>query len=311
MPIPVLFVLGATASGKSALAVELAQRLDGEVISADALAVYKGMDIGTAKPTTQERKGVPHHLIDWLEPEERCDLQRWFTAADTCLHDIHARGRLPVVVGGSPLFTKALWEGLSAGAPRDEALRAHLEARHLAEGGEALLAELAQIDPVYARERHPNDRRRIIRALEVWTLTGKPYSSFHTTDGGARSDLTTVKIGLEWPREELYRRINARVDRMLAAGLADEVQHLGHRLSPEAAQAVGYKEFREDPTGDRATTRDRIAQATRHLAKHQATWYRRFPDILWLPGDAPDLVDQAIHAARSLTRQEGPTPCNS
>ena len=304
MPIPVLFVLGATASGKSALAVELALRLGGEVISADAMAVYRGMDIGTAKPTAAERRGVPHHLLDWVEPEERCDLQRWFTAADACLHDIHARGRLPVVAGGSPLFTKALWEGLSAGAPRDEVLRARLEARHAAEGGEALLAELAQVDPVYAAQRHANDCRRIVRALEVWTLTGRPYSSFHTTDGQARTDLHPIKVGLEWPREVLYARINARVDRMLAAGLVDEVRALADRLSPEAAQAVGYKEllahFAGD--GDLAQARDRIAQASRHLAKHQATWYRRFHDITWLAGDAPDLVERAVMVAQGLGR---------
>ena len=294
-PIPVIFVLGATASGKSALAVALARQFGGEVISADAMAVYRGMDIGTAKPTPAERQEVPHHLIDWLEPEDRCDVQRWFTAADACLRDIHARGHLPVVAGGSPLFTKALWEGLSAGAPRDEALRARLEARHAAEGGEALLAELARVDPTYAAQRHANDCRRIVRALEVWTLTGKPYSSFHTTDGGQRPDLAPVKIGLEWPREELYRRIGVRVDRMFAAGLVEEVRRLRGRLSPEAAQAVGYKELSDhlDGQGTLDEARARIAQGTRHLAKHQATWYRRFTDITWLPGDAPDLLDRA------------------
>lgn len=300
-PIPVLFVLGPTASGKSALAIALAQRLGGEVISADAMAVYRGLDVLTAKPTLAERQGVPHHLLDWCEPEEVCSLDRWFRAADAALHDIHARGRLPVVAGGSPLFTKTLWEGISAGAPRDPALRAALEARYAQEGGPALLAALAAVDPVYASARHPNDARRIIRALEVHTLTGQPYSSFHTTDGGQRPDLAPVKLVLDWPRAILHARIAQRVDTMFAHGLVDEVTRLRSRLSPEAAQAVGFKELLPYLDGKITLTqaRDDVLAGTRGLARHQLTWYRRFPDLIALPGDAPDLVEVALSKVRS------------
>jgi tRNA dimethylallyltransferase len=304
--IPLLLVLGPTAAGKSALAMDLAERLGGEVVSADALAVYRGLDIGTAKPTPAERARVPHHLIDTTDPDERSDLARWLAQAETAIADIHARSRRVVVAGGSPLYTKALVEGLSAGPPRDEAVRAALEARWTAEGPAVLFAELTRLDPVYAGQRHPNDRQRVVRALEVCQLAGRPYSSFHTTDGVRRTDYRATLIGLHWDKPVLHRRIDQRVAAMFAAGLVDEVRALRGHLCPEAAAGVGYKEVLAHLAGahDLAHARALVTIATRHLAKHQLTWYRRWNDIHWLPGDAPDLLDRALALANPPTNHQ-------
>lgn len=297
-----ILVLGPTASGKSALAARLASRLGGEVVSADAFAVYRAMELGIAKPGPEELALAPHHLISVLEPEERCDVARWLALAEAAIAGIRERGRLPVVAGGSPLYVKALLEGLSAGAPRDAALRQELEDRYAREGAEALFAELRRVDPVYAAARHPNDRRRVVRALEVFRLTGRPYSSFHTTDGVRREDRRALLLGLRWDKEALHRRINARGRAMFAAGLVAEVAALRHRLSPEAWQAVGYKEVRDHLEGrcDLAGAQERVLRASRHLAKHQHTWLKRFRDLVWLPGDAPDLADRAEALARDF-----------
>lgn len=300
MALPIVVVLGPTASGKSALAVALAQRFAGEIVSADAFAVYRGMDVGTAKPSMAEQQGVPHHLISVLEPSDRCDVQRWLELAEQAINGISARGHLPIVAGGTPLYVKALLEGLSAGAPRDPAVRGALEARYQREGGEALFAELQRVDPVYAADRHPNDKRRLVRALEVHALTGQPYSSFHTTDGIRRTDIAPLLIGLEWPREQVYARINARAAAMFGQGLVDEVRSLADRLSPEAAQAVGYKEVLAHLRGeyDLARALTLVQQKSRNLAKHQMTWYRGWSDIRWLVGDVADLADQAATLVR-------------
>jgi tRNA dimethylallyltransferase len=256
------------------------------------------MDIGTAKPEAALRARVPHHLIDALDPGERCDASRWLGLAEAAIRDIAARGRVPVVAGGTPLYTKLLVEGISAGPPRDEALRARLHAEDPA----ALWSELQRVDPTYAAQRHPNDLRRIVRAVEVWRLSGRPYSSFHTTDGGRRSDLAALQLGLGWDKAALHARIAARVQAMFATGLVAEVAALRPRLSREALQAVGYKEVVDHLDGrlTLAACMDAVAQGTRQLAKHQMTWYRRFADIRWLPGDAPDLADQAERAARGF-----------
>ena len=297
--IPLILMLGPTASGKSALALTLAQALGGEVVSADAMTVYRGMDIGTAKPSAAERAAVRHHVIDVVDPEERCDGSRWFAWADTAVRDIHARGLVPIVAGGTPLYAKLLIEGISAGPPRDETVRAALQARWEADQV-ALFADLQRVDPVYAAAHHPNDARRVVRALEVHQLTGQPYSAFHTTDGTRRSDLRPLLLGLQWERSVLYARINARTRTMFAAGLVAEVTALRVRLSPEAAQAVGYKEVIAHLAGecDLATAQEAVARKSRNLAKHQTTWYRGWDDIVWLPGDAPDLPAQAIARAR-------------
>ncbi len=294
-PLPIVLVLGPTASGKTALALALAREFAGEIVSADAMAVYRGLDIGTAKPSAAELAAAPHHLISCLEPDDRCDVSRWLGLAESALAGIAARGRLAIVAGGSPMYAKALLEGLSAGAPRDEAVRAQLAARYDREGGEALHRELERIDPAYAAQRHANDRKRIVRALEVHQLTGQPFSSFHTTDGVRRADLRPLLLGLDWDRAVLHRRIAARAEAMFAAGLVDEVRALAPCLSAEARQAVGYKEVLDMLAGtyDQARALELVTRNSRRLAKHQLTWYRGWSDLRWLPGDAPDLVAQA------------------
>lgn len=301
-PVIVIVILGPTASGKSTLAVALAQRFHGEVVSADAFAVYRGMDLGTAKPTEAEQQGVPHHLLSIIEPSDRCDVSRWLTLAEAAISGIRARGRVAIVAGGTPLYVKALLEGLSAGAPRDPAVRGALEARYVREGGPALFAELQRIDPVYAADRHPNDQRRIVRALEVHALTGQPYSSFHTTDGVRRTDMQPLLIGLEWPREVIYARIDARAAAMVDAGLIAEVRALANVLSPEARQAVGYKEVLAHLAGeyDLARALTLIQQKSRNLAKHQMTWYRGWADIRWIAGADMGLIDCASELMREF-----------
>jgi tRNA dimethylallyltransferase len=298
--LPLVVILGPTAAGKSALAVALALRLGGEVVSADAMAVYRGMDLGTAKPTEVERQGVPHHCLSALEPEDHCDATRWLELAETALTGIRDRGHRAIVAGGTPLYVKALLEGLSTGAPRDAAVRAELAERYEREGAAVLFAELQRVDPTYAAAHHPNDRLRVVRALEVWRLTGRAFSSFHTTDGVRRTDVSPLLLGLRWPREELYRRIDRRTLALFAHGLIDEVKSLRHRLSPEARQAVGYKEVIAHLDGaiDLAESERQVARNSRHLAKHQLTWYRRWDDLRWLPGDADDLIEQAEALAR-------------
>jgi tRNA dimethylallyltransferase len=300
--ISVIMVLGATASGKSTLALSLARALDGEIVSADAMAVYTGMDIGTAKPSDADRAAVPHHLVSCIEPDERCDVSRWLALADAALADIERRKRRIVVAGGSPLYAKALLEGLSAGAPRDLAVRMELNARYDREGAQAMYGELQRLDPAYAADRHPNDRQRLVRALEVHRLTGKPYSSFHTTDGVRRESVRALLIGLAWPRTLLHQRIQARAQAMFDAGLVEEVRALEPRLSDEARQAVGYKEVLGFLRGDYDAARalELVSRNSRRLAKHQLTWYRGWSDIQWLPGDAPDLVERSVHLVRDF-----------
>ncbi len=305
----IIVVIGPTASGKSLLAARLAARLGGEVLSADAMAVYRGMDVGTAKPGAAECALAPHHLVSVLDPADRCDVSRWLDLAEGVLAGLRARGAPAIVAGGSPLYTKALIEGLSAGPPRDETVRAALNAAFIADPA-ALWAELLRVDAVYAAGRHPNDQRRIVRALEVFRLTGRPYSSFHTTDRRRRTDLTALQIGLQWDRAVLHERIAKRCEAMFAAGLVDEVRGLKDRLCPEARQAVGYKEALDflDGKHDLATARTLVERNTRHLAKHQMTWYRRFPDIVWLDGAATDLLERVEALARKFLRDGNPSP---
>jgi tRNA dimethylallyltransferase len=306
MTAPLIIVLGPTASGKSALGVALAQLFNGEIINADAFAVYREMHIGTAKPSEAEQQNIPHHVLSCLSCADYCDVSRWLDLAEAARHDIIQRDKLPIVVGGTPLYVKAMLEGLSTGAPRDAALRAQLEQRYVSEGSAVLFAELHRVDPAYAAERHENDKRRIIRALEVFHLTGKPYSSFHTTDGIRRSDIQPLLLGLHWERELLYARINARAKNMFAHGLIAEVRALADIISKEAAQAVGYKETLSFLRGEYEEARavELTQQKSRNLAKHQMTWYRNWPDIHWLPGDTADVVAQAQHRVTEWLKQK-------
>lgn len=272
-PFPV--IVGPTAGGKSALAVEVALRANGEVVSADAFQVYRGMDIGTGKPTLDERRGVPHHVIDVREPTEGFSVEQWLGLAEGAIADIRARGRTPVVVGGTHFYIKALLEGLFDGPAADATLRAALHATPAPD----LRRELERADPAAASRIHPNDLRRTVRALEVLRLTGRPISAHQGQwdRGEGRRDARLVV--LQWPIEAINRRINARVRAMMERGLAEEARALfgAGSLGPQAAEALGYKQLIahfEGRCGLEAAV-EQIKIATRRYAKSQRTWLRR------------------------------------
>jgi len=295
---PVLvIVLGPTAVGKSRVAVDLALRFGSEVISGDSIQVYRGFDLGTDKPSAEARRGVAHHLIDVVGPEVQ------FTAADfvrealAAAEGIAGRGRLPIVAGGTGLYLKALCDGLFPGPGRDPALRASLEAEAREKGLEALFRRLEAVDPEYARKIRGRDRIRIIRALEVHAATGRPISEhFRATESPVKGR-TVVRLGLRLEREEINRRIDARVDRMFERGLVDEVRGLLERGVPETAppfRALGYSHVLRHLRGE--IGRDEAAALTKidthHYAKRQMTWFRKMAGVVWFsPDDGRALVE--------------------
>jgi tRNA dimethylallyltransferase len=287
-------ILGPTASGKSALATALARRTGAEILSADSMQVYRGMDVGTAKPSAAERAEVRHHLIDVVDPDQPFTVARFVEMADEVIRSTRA----PLILtGGTPLYYKALFEGLFGGPAADEDVRQRLRALP----GEALHRRLAGVDPAAAARIHANDTKRLVRALEVFELTGQPISSFQTewSQQGRRHAATW--IGLSWEKEALNRRINVRVKDMIAAGWVDEVRMLLSRygeLSHTAAEATGYRELIEHVRGNMSLD-DAIEQikiATRQLARRQMKWFRRFAEVRWLAGDqdVDALAEQAI-----------------
>jgi len=272
------FLTGATASGKSALGLELAERLGAEILSLDSMAVYQGMDIGTAKPTAEERGRVAHHLLDLVPPQEDYSLAQYIAAAHAAVEEIRARGRVPLFVGGTPLYLKALLRGIFPGPPADHDLRAELQAIAQSAEGDLLHARLASVDPLSAARLHPRDTRRIIRALEVWEKTGQSITDLQQQFDRARPAEACRVLLLDWPRPVLAERIAQRVNAMLEAGLVAEVRGLLQQgpLSLTASQAVGYREVIDflSGTGDATSLRDLIVQHTRQFAKRQATWFR-------------------------------------
>ena len=303
---PLLVIIGPTAGGKTALSIELALRLGGECISADSMQVYRGMDIGTAKPTAEERRGVAHHLLDVVDPEvDGFTVDEWLERAEEAIADIRGRGRTPIVVGGTNLYVRALLEGLFKGPEPDPVLRDLLEATPLPE----LRAELERIDPRAAARIHPNDLRRTVRAIEVHRLSGRPLSEHQTQwsdDARANVRPDAFLVGLEWPVELINRRMNARVKAMYERGLVDEVRRLvGRGLGRQAREAVGYGEVLEHLAGAR-TLDEAIEETkirTRRYGKQQRTWLRRFrgiPRSVWLDATRdpeerwPDLVLAAL-----------------
>lgn len=286
----VLFLVGPTASGKSALAVELARRLGGEVVSADSMLVYQGMDIGTAKMTAKERRGVRHHLIDIIPPSQEFSVFEFRRRALKCIADIARRGKLPIVAGGTGFYVRALLEGIQPQPAADPAVRAKLEGEAAEYGLPALYDRLRRLDPVRARQIDPNNKKRVIRALEILLLSGKRISSNKKKEPSLRQlGFRPVVIGLTIDRAMLYERINRRVDRMFRRGLAREVRRLTkQKISLTARQGVGYKELFEKGTvpflGKRGLSpfQERIKQATRHLAKRQWTWFKREKGIRWV-----------------------------
>ncbi len=295
---PVVTLVGATATGKSALAIWLAERLDGEIVNADALQVYRGLDIGTAKPDAAERQRVPHHLLDILEPDQPFSAGEFARRARRAIAGIHARGRLPLVVGGSGLYQRALFEGMSAIPEIDPAVREELRQRHAAGGRELLRAELERLDPATAARLAAGDTQRLLRALEVARATGRPLSAW-LAEPPTRPPFEPVGIGLTLPRALLYDRVSFRVERMLAEGWVAEVQQLLDRgISPSspAFQAIGYRQLAGHLGGEMTLEEAAasIVQATRRYAKRQLTWFRRTAGIEWF--EAAEIDREAILA---------------
>lgn len=296
---PLVALLGPTASGKSSLALALAGHFRGEIVSADSRLVYRGMDIGTAKPTAAERAGILHHLIDVTTPDMPYDLARWKGEAAAIIADIHRRGRVPFLVGGTAQWTTALLDGWEPPVvPPDPVFRAGMEERAQVEGIGALMDELTTLDSEAAARTGPN-LRRIIRALEVIRATGQPFSAQR---GRTEPPYHDVRIGLALPRHILYARIDARVDAMIAAGLVDEVRALldaGYTLALPAMSGIGYRQVGEYLMG--ATTFnlmcERIKQATHRYARHQMTWLRRDVSIHWLDAEQAPLLRRAATEA--------------
>lgn len=289
-----LVLTGPTASGKSGLALAYAEKNNAEIISMDSMALYRTMDIGTAKPTLSERQRVPHHLVDCLDPWERASVACWLTEAGRATQDILQRGKRPLIVGGTPLYLKALLCGLFKSPEIDPQLRTELEQQ----SPEVLYERLQPVDPKAATRIHPNDHRRLVRALEVYLQTGIPLTDWQQQFNAAPRIRPTPVICIEQPRDELYRRIDARVDAMLQGGWLDEVKRLlelPQPLSKEAAQAAGYRELAEHIAGD--CTLEEAVTATktrsRQLAKRQLTWFRHFPGLLHL---TPSEAEQQLAA---------------
>lgn len=289
-----ILIAGPTAVGKSTVALALAEQLNGEIISVDSMQVYRGLDIGTAKPSTADRARVPHHLIDVVELTEPFDAAKFVALAQRAVAEIHSRGRRPIFCGGTGLYFKAYLEGLGEAPPADESLRAELEAAPLAE----LLRELEQRDPATFGKIDRNNPRRVIRALEVIRLTGKPFSTQrarwgeatdepHSSPDGSRGRSPHRIICLSRSAAELHTRINARVDEMFAAGLVEEARQLlqrGLEQNKTAMQAIGYRQVVEHLRGERSLldTVELVKIKTRQFAKRQLTWFRKHANAEWI-----------------------------
>ena len=303
------YLSGPTAAGKTKVGLELARRINAEIISLDSMTLYQEMDIGTAKPSAEDRAAVPHHLLDLVPPSEEFSLSEYIDAAHEKIAEIRSRGREVLFVGGTPLYLKSLLRGVYQGPPADWDFRRRIDDELQTVGLAALHQRLEVIDPLSAAKLHPNDKRRIIRALEVYKQTGVPLSHLQTQfDEGHRADQVRVFV-LSWPREELHRRIDARVEAMFAAGLVNEVRALlaKHRtLSRTASQAVGYREVmdylqasggHQSPDGSLIDCSEKVKARTRRFARRQETWFRSLSECTLVPqreGVPPAAIAQEI-----------------
>jgi len=296
-------LIGPTASGKSDVALLVAEAAGAEIVCLDSMQVYRGMDIGTAKPTAAERARVEHHMLDLADPDERYDVTRFLSELAPALARIRARGRRALFVGGTGFYLKVLSAGLFRGPDVDPTLRAALEARARGEGGAVLHAELMRVDPRSAARLHPHDVKRVVRALEVQAQTGRPLSEWQTQWSGSPARARKL-VGLEVSVPELDRRIAARATGMLAAGWPAESARIRDTtgFGPTAVQALGYAEALAVHDGqlDPGVAAQRIAQATRQFARRQRTWYRKFPDVAWIPAENRAPADLASEVRRAL-----------
>jgi tRNA dimethylallyltransferase len=303
---PVVALVGPTAAGKSDLSLVLARALDGEVVNADSMQLYRGMDIGTAKLTEHERAGVPHHLLDIWPVTQAASVSEYQQLARAAIADIGKRGRTPILVGGSGLYVRAAIDNLEFPGT-DPDLRASLEAELALVGPARLHARLAAVDPAAAAAILPGNGRRIVRALEVVQLSGRPFSA---TLPQYESVFPVLQLGISLPRPDLDRRITARVGRMWQLGLVDEVCGLvaaGLRDGRTASRALGYAQVLKFLDGD--WTRDQAAAqtelATKRFVRRQESWFRRDPRVVWLAGDSPDIADLALAAIEAASEPSG------
>ncbi len=305
-------IVGPTGTGKTELSIALAERIEAEIVNCDSRQVYRGLDIGSAKPPAELRQRVPHHLFDVVDPAEVFDCARYTTIARQAIAEIHGRGRAALLVGGTGLYLKALRYGLFPGPPRDYAVRADLEAREVAAPG-ALHRDLAAVDPVCAARLHPNDRVRVIRALEVHRLTGVPLSTWQSRHAFRGDELPMRVVGLTLPRAQLYARLDARCRTMVEQGLIEEVRGLldaGHSPQLPSLHSIGYREIIEYLRGatDLQQAIELMARATRRFAKRQLTWFRADPTLHWLEADTatPEAI---LEASPPTSNPRPPTTC--
>lgn len=307
--IPVAAVVGPTASGKSRLAVEIALCKNGEIISADSMQIYRGMNIGTAKPTAEEMCGVPHHLVDFAELSQPFSVADYVALASKCITEVHARGKLPVIVGGTGLYVRSLLHNIQfTENDRDESLRTQLSQKAVREGVQPLMEELGQFDPESAARIHPNNVARVIRAIEIYCTTGITMTEQLERSKRIPSPYHSCVIGLDYRnRQTLYDRINHRVDLMMENGLLEEAKEVLSRPNSQTAiQAIGYKEllpyYHGECTLDEAV--ERIKQESRRYAKRQLTWFRRDEDIHWIFVDDYSASAEVTGAAVQILKEE-------
>lgn len=291
----IVVVCGPTGIGKTATAISLAEAYGGEIVGADSMQIYREMEIGTAKPTAEEQARVPHHMVDIIPPDIPFDAARYEKMAREIVYDLHGRGKLPVIAGGTGFYIKALTQGLFDTIPHDPDIRQRLQEEAETLGGEALHERLAACDPEIARRLHPNDTFRVIRALEVFETTGRPLSDHHEDHRFEGRPFRQLKIGLTIPREVLYSRINTRVDLMLRAGLLDEVRCLlekGYSPDLKSMQSIGYRHM-ADFLLDRLPWEEAVRtmkRDTRRYAKRQMVWFKADPEVHWFsPDQLPEM----------------------
>jgi tRNA dimethylallyltransferase len=300
-----IMIIGVTGSGKSRLAFDLAASMGAEIISIDSMKVYRGMDIGTAKPPLEKRQKVPYHLIDVADPWQSFSVSRFLELSEEAIGDIQSRGRPVIGAGGTAMYVKNMLYGLFEGPGSDQELRKRLKDRYAAEGGLMLHRELEAVDPEAAQRIHPNDERRIVRALEVYQLSGRPISSFQTQFSAPQPDPRWQVIGVRREKEAESRRINARVKKMIDLGLVEEARRLyelDKPLSKQAAVAIGYAELFEHFSGGLTLEKaiEKIKINTRRLAKSQRTWFQTFKNVRWIDLEESDTPDKVLNKTLDL-----------
>ncbi len=291
----IIVICGPTASGKTTIGIAVARTFSGEIVGADSMQIYRYMDIGTAKPTANERSEVAHHMIDIVDPDDSFDAKQYATLAREKIADLYRRKVVPFIVGGTGFYIKALVHGLFQVLPADLDIRRRLTREAEIHGTTALYQRLLKNDPLGAEKIHPNDRYRIVRSLEVYELTGKKISGLHREHGFKDALFKVLKVGLDMERETLYRRIDQRVDAMIEAGLVDEVKGLivkGYNAKLKSMQAIGYRHIADYLRGHCSwnETLRTLKRDTRRYAKRQLTWFKADSEIVWMaPGQLPDI----------------------